>query len=37
LPRRGERLEFGGFDFVVIRADRRRIDTLQVFRDAKPE
>jgi len=37
LPRRGERLEFGGFEFVVIRADRRRIDTLQVFRDAKPE
>jgi len=37
LPRRGERLEFGGFEFVVIRADRRRIDTLQVFRETKPE
>ena len=30
LPRRGERLNFGGFDFVVTKADRRRIDTLQV-------
>jgi len=37
LPRRGERLEFGGFEFVVMRADRRRIDTLQVFRESKPE
>ncbi len=30
LPRRGERLEFGGFRFKVIRADRRRVDTLEV-------
>jgi len=30
LPRRGESLHFEGFDFVVIKADRRRIDTLQV-------
>ncbi len=32
LPRRGERLEFGGFVFTIIKADRRRIDTLQVQR-----
>lgn len=30
LPRRGESLHFEGFDFVVTKADRRRIDTLQV-------
>lgn len=30
LPRRGERLNFAGFDFVVTKADRRRIDTLRV-------
>ena len=30
LPRRGESLNFEGFDFVVTKADRRRIDTLQV-------
>ncbi len=30
LPRRGESLHFDGFDFVVTKADRRRIDTLQV-------
>ncbi len=30
LPRRGESLQFAGFDFVVTKADRRRIDTLQV-------
>ncbi len=30
LPRRGESLQFAGFDFMVIKADRRRIDTLQV-------
>ncbi|MGH6884915.1 MAG: HlyC/CorC family transporter [Geminicoccales bacterium] len=30
LPRRGESIEFGGFVFKVVRADRRRIDTLQV-------
>ena len=30
LPRRGESLNFAGFDFVVTKADRRRIDTLQV-------
>lgn len=37
LPRRGERLKFGGFDFLVTRADRRRIDSLQVTREAEPE
>lgn len=30
LPRRGESLKFAGFDFTVTKADRRRIDTLQV-------
>lgn len=33
LPRRGERVEFGGFEFSVIKADERRIDTLQVQRE----
>ncbi len=33
LPRRGERVEFGGFDFAVTKADKRRIDSLQVQRD----
>ncbi len=32
LPRDGERLEFGGFEFSVIKADKRRIDALQVQR-----
>ena len=30
LPRRGESLQFGGFEFKVLRADRRRIETLVV-------
>ena len=30
LPRRGESLEFSGFEFKVLRADRRRIETVQV-------
>ena len=30
LPRRGERVKFGGFEFSVIKADERRIDALQV-------
>jgi len=34
LPRRGERLKFGGFEFRVVKADRRRIDTVQVQRIA---
>ena len=32
LPRRDESLEFGGFEFRVTKADRRRIDTLRVKR-----
>jgi magnesium and cobalt transporter len=32
LPRRGEKVHFGGFEFSVIRADKRRIDALQVQR-----
>jgi len=32
LPRRGEKIEFGGFHFAVIKADKRRIDALQVQR-----
>jgi magnesium and cobalt transporter len=32
LPRRGERLRFGGFEFQVTRADRRRIHTVEVVR-----
>ncbi len=32
LPRRGEKIDFGGFEFAVIRADKRRIDALQVQR-----
>lgn len=34
LPRGGERVEFGGFEFAVIKADKRRIDSLQVQREA---
>jgi magnesium and cobalt transporter len=33
LPRRGESVEFGGFEFAVIKADERRIDALQVQRN----
>ena len=32
LPRRGEKLDFDGFEFAVTKADRRRIDSLQVQR-----
>ena len=32
LPRRGEIVQFGGFRFSVVKADKRRIDTLQVQR-----
>ena len=32
LPRRGEKIKFGGFEFAVIKADKRRIDALQVQR-----
>ena len=37
LPRRGEKLASGGFEFRVVKADRRRIDTLQVQREAQAE
>ncbi len=33
LPRRGEKIEFGGFCFSVIKVDDRRIDSLQVQRE----
>jgi magnesium and cobalt transporter len=32
LPRRGEKTNFGGFEFAVVKADKRRIETLQVQR-----
>jgi len=32
LPRRGEKVHFGGFEFSVTKADKRRIDALQVQR-----
>ncbi len=32
LPRLGERLSYGGFEFCVTRADQRRVGTLQVIR-----
>jgi len=35
LPRLGEKLQYDGFEFCVIRADRRRIDALQVSRQAQ--
>ena len=35
LPSRGEQLHFNGFNFQVIKADRRRINTLRVQRDIR--
>jgi magnesium and cobalt transporter len=35
LPRHGEELNFGGFEFRVTKADRRRIDMLSVQRDVE--
>ncbi len=35
LPRRGESLIFGGFNFRVTNSDRRRINTLKVQRDRR--
>jgi magnesium and cobalt transporter len=32
LPRRGEKVQIEGFEFAVVKADRRRIDSLQVQR-----
>ncbi len=34
LPRRGESIQFGGFKFAVVKADKRRIDSLQVQRNS---
>ena len=34
LPRLGEKLRNGGFEFFVTKADRRRVDELQVSRVA---
>jgi len=34
LPRRGESVELGGFEFSVTKADRRRVDALQVVRNS---
>lgn len=34
LPRLGERLKYGGFEFRVVKADRRRIHMLQITRIA---
>ena len=36
LPRRGEELNFQGFEFKVLRADRRRIRLLRVIRGDQP-
>jgi magnesium and cobalt transporter len=38
LPRRGESFGFGGLQFKVLRADRRKLDTLRVVtpRDVSP-
>ncbi len=33
MPRRGERFAFDGFNFKVIQADRRRVHTLEVWRE----
>jgi len=37
LPRRGDKLGIPGFSFVVTKADRRRIDSLQVQREISAE
>ncbi len=34
LPRRGDSVEFGGFSFVVARADRRRVEVVKVRQSA---
>ncbi|MCH7899025.1 MAG: magnesium/cobalt efflux protein, partial [Proteobacteria bacterium] len=34
LPRRGQHVEFGGFEFAVTQADKRRIESLRVQRNA---
>ncbi len=37
LPKRGEAINLGGFDFRVLQADRRRIHRLEVAREAPAE
>ncbi|MCG3201441.1 MAG: Magnesium and cobalt efflux protein CorC [Gammaproteobacteria bacterium] len=37
LPKKGERLEYKGFSFLVLRADRRRIHTIRVIRHHPPD
>ena len=37
LPRRGEILEFAGFEFNVLRADRRRIHSVEVVRPTRSD
>ena len=32
LPRRGEKVSFDGFEFTIVKADRRRVDSLRVQR-----
>ena len=32
LPRRGEKIDFSGFEFFIVKADRRRVETLRVQR-----
>lgn len=34
LPRRGEKVAFEGFEFTIVKADRRRVDSLRVQRSA---
>jgi len=36
MPRRGERVLFGGFEFKVVQADRRRVHVLDVIRQETP-
>ena len=36
MPRRGERVLFGGFEFKVVQADRRRVHILDVTRETAP-
>jgi len=36
MPRRGERVFFGGFEFKVVQADRRRVHVLDVIRAKTP-
>ncbi len=33
LPRRGEKIDFSGFEFMIVKADRRRVESLRVQRN----